>query len=96
MEVDALTFEINALSKEEREQHVRNSLCFICHKMGHISKECLTGSIKEDPVQGRTKGSTRRKARDLEKDIIFEPLIWMTNLKKKKLSRSLINLKKND
>ena len=59
-------------------------------------RSAQTGSIKEDPVQERTKGSTRRKARDSEKDIIFEPPIWMMNLKKKKLSRSLINLKKND
>ena len=59
-------------------------------------RSALTGSIKEDPVQERTKGSTRRKARDLEKDVIFEPLIWMTNLKKKKkLLKSLINLKNN-
>ena len=57
-------------------------------------KSTQTGSIKEDPNQEKTKGSTRRKASDSEKDVIFEPLIWMTNLKKK--SRSLINLKKND
>ena len=59
-------------------------------------KNAQTGSIKEDPNQEKTKGSTRRKASDSETDIIFEPLKWMTNLKKKKKSRSLINLKKND
>ena len=60
-------------------------------------KSAQTGSIKEDLVQERTKGSTRRKARDLEKDIIFEPPIWMMYPKKKKKKlRSLINLKKND
>ena len=60
-------------------------------------KSAQTESIKEDPNQEKTKGSTRRKARDLEKDVIFEPLIWMTYLKKKKKkSKSLINLKKND
>ena len=59
-------------------------------------KSAQTGSIKEDLVQERTKGSTRRKARDSEKDVIFKPPIWMTYLKKKKKSRSLINLKKND
>ena len=58
-------------------------------------KSAQTGSIKEDPNQEKTKGSTRRKARDSETDVIFEPLKWMMNLKKKK-SRSLINLKKND
>ena len=60
-------------------------------------KSAQTGSIKEDPNQKKTKGSTRRKARDSEKDVIFKPLIWMMHLKKKKKkSRSLINLKKND
>ena len=58
-------------------------------------KNAQTGSIKEDLNQEKTKGSTRRKASDSEKDVIFEPPIWMMNLKKKK-SRSLINLKKND
>ena len=65
-------------------------------KQGTDLRSAQTGSTKEDPVQERTKGSTRRKARDLEKDVIFEPPIWMMCLKKKKLSRSLINLKKND
>ena len=59
-------------------------------------KNAQTGSIKEDPNQGKTKGSTSRKASDSEADVIFEPPIWMTNLKKKKKLRSLINLKKND
>ena len=59
-------------------------------------KNAQTGSIKEDLNQEKTKGSTRRKASDSEKDIIFEPPIWMMNPKKKKKSRSLINLKKND
>ena len=58
-------------------------------------RSAQTGSIKEDPNQEKTKGSTRRKASDSETDVIFEPPKWMTNLKKKK-SRSLINLKKND
>ena len=38
-------------------------------------KNAQIGSIKEDLVQERTKGSTRRKARDSEKDVIFGPLI---------------------
>ena len=38
-------------------------------------KSAQTGSIKEDPNQEKTKGSTRRKARDLETDVIFKPLI---------------------
>ena len=59
-------------------------------------KSAQTGSIKEDPNQEKTKGSTRRKARDLETDVIFEPLIWTMYLKKKKKSRRLINLKKNN
>ena len=59
-------------------------------------KSAQTGSIKEDPNQEKTKGSTRRKASDSETDVIFEPQKWMMNLKKKKKSRSHINLKKND
>ena len=39
MDIDAIS--VNALSREERERHVRNNLCFICHKDGHLSKECL-------------------------------------------------------
>ena len=58
-------------------------------------KSAQTGSIKEDPNQEKTKGITRRKASDSETDVIFEPPKWMTNLKKK-MSKSLINLKKND
>ena len=59
-------------------------------------KNAQKGSIKEeDPNQEKTKGSTRRKASDSETDVIFKPPKWMMNLKKKK-SRSLINLKKND
>ena len=59
-------------------------------------KSAQTGNIKEDPNREKTKGSTRRKASDSEKDVIFEPPKCMTILKKKKMSRSLINLKKND
>ena len=35
MDVDAVM--IQALSKEEREKHMRDRLCFICHKSGHQS-----------------------------------------------------------
>ena len=59
-------------------------------------KSAQTGSIKEDPNQEKTKGSTRRKASDSEKDVIFEPSTWMMHPKKKKKLRSLIKLKKND
>ena len=40
-------------------------------------KSDQTGSIKEDPNQGKTKGSTRRKASDSETDVIFEPPKWI-------------------
>ena len=96
MEVDRLeVIEINAMTKEERERHIQNELCFICHKSGHRSKERPDRKYKGGSKSGKTKGSTRRKARDSETDVIFKPPIWMTYLKKKK-SRSLINLKKND
>ena len=41
-------------------------------KLDTCQKSAQTGSIKEDPNQGRTKGSTGRRTRDLEKDVIFE------------------------
>ena len=44
-------------------------------------KSAQTGSIKEDPNQEKTKGSTGRKARDSETNVIFEPPIWVTHLK---------------
>ena len=36
MDVDAIL--VNALSREERERHVWNNLCFICHKDGHVKR----------------------------------------------------------
>jgi hypothetical protein len=56
MDVDVIL--VNALSREEREQHVRNNLCFICHKDGHVSKECpdrkpYKGGFKSGKYKGK-------------------------------------------
>ena len=60
MDVDAIM--ISYLSKEEREKHVRDNLCFICHKGGHQSKECPMRKEKKGKPSGG-KGKRRFKAR---------------------------------
>ena len=60
MDVDAII--ISYLSKEEQEKHVRDNLCFICHKGGHQSKECpMRKEKKGKPSRG--KGKRRFKSR---------------------------------
>ena len=59
MDIDAVL--VNALSREEREQHVRNNLCFICHKDGHMSKECLDRKpYKGGSSKGKYKGKYKK------------------------------------
>jgi hypothetical protein len=87
MDVDVIS--VNALSREEREQHVRNNLCFICHNT--YLKNVRTGSrTKEDLNQESTRGNTRKES-DSQKDVIFKPQKWMTVPMKKKMSQSLAN-----
>ena len=90
MDVDAIS--VNTLSREERERHVQNNLCFICHKDGHMSKECPDRKhYKGGSSKGKYKESTRKES-DLQKDAIFEPQKWMAvPKKKKKTSQSLAN-----
>jgi hypothetical protein len=62
MDVDVIS--VNALSREERERHVRNNLCFICHKDGHVSKECpdrkpYKGGFKSGKYKGKYKKGKR-------------------------------------
>ena len=63
MDVDVIA--VNAMSRDEREQHVRNGLCFICHKDGHMLSECPIkkkgGSKKKD--KGCYKGKGKKKKR---------------------------------
>jgi hypothetical protein len=59
MDVDAIM--ISFLSKEEREKHVKEGLCFICHKAGHQSKSCPMRKDKKRSSGG--KGKKRFKAR---------------------------------
>jgi hypothetical protein len=59
MDVDAIM--ISFLSKEEREKHVKEGLCFICHKVGHQSKSCPMRKDKKRSSGG--KGKKRFKAR---------------------------------
>jgi hypothetical protein len=77
MDVDAIM--ISFLSKEEREKHVKEGLCFICHKAGHQSKSC--------PMRKDKKRSSRGKARrDLKPNVTSEPpkKMGVTPRKKKK------------
>ena len=62
MDVDVIS--VNAMSREERERHVRNNLCFICHKDGHVSKECpdrkpYKGGSKSGKYKGKYKKGKR-------------------------------------
>ena len=63
MDVDVIA--VNAMSRDERERHVRNGLCFICHKDGHMLSECPIkkkgGSKKKD--KGCYKGKGKKKKR---------------------------------
>ena len=62
MDVDAIS--VNALSREERERHVWNNLCFICHKDGHMSKECPDRKhYKGGSSKGKYKGKYKKGKR---------------------------------
>ena len=62
MDVDIIA--VNAMSRDEREWHVRNGLCFICHKDGHMSGKCPNkkkgGSKRKDKGQHRGKGKKKK------------------------------------
>ena len=64
MDIDAIM--ISYLSKEEREKHVKENLCFICHKGGHQSKECPMRKEKGSLAEGKARG-------DSKPDITSEP-----------------------
>ena len=59
MDVDAVM--INALSKEEREKHVKEGLCFICHKSGHMSRECPMGKNSKGKFKKKFKGGKGKR-----------------------------------
>ena len=62
MDVD--TISVNTLSREKRERHVRNNLCFICHKDGHMSKECPDRKhYKGGSSKGKYKGKYKKGKR---------------------------------
>jgi hypothetical protein len=44
MDVDQITTTIDRLTQEERDRHFRENRCFKCHKIGHISRNCRSGS----------------------------------------------------
>ena len=63
-DMDVDTISVNALSREERERHVRNNLCFICHKDGHMSKECPDRKhYKGGSSKGKYKGKYKKGKR---------------------------------
>ena len=60
-DMDVDTISVNALSREERERHVWNNLCFICHKDGHMSKECPDRKhYKGGSSKGKYKGKYKK------------------------------------
>src|SRR5258705_10984417 len=58
MEIDTVI--IRTLSKDEWERHVKEGLCFVCHKTGHMSRECLMGRNKGNAKKGH-KGKGRKR-----------------------------------
>src|SRR5260370_42605127 len=58
MEIDAVM--IRTLSKDERERHAKEGLCFVCHKTGHMSRECPMGRNKGNIRKGH-KGKGRKR-----------------------------------
>src|SRR5258705_13736646 len=59
MEINAVM--IRTLSKDERERHVKEGLCFVCHKTGHMSRECPMGRNKGNAKKGH-KGKGRKRS----------------------------------
>jgi hypothetical protein len=64
MDVDLDAIIINALSTEERERHVKEGLCFICHKAGHQSRACpMRKNQNRNNYKGKTRGNAKGKRR---------------------------------
>jgi hypothetical protein len=89
MDVDAIS--VNTMSREER---FETTYASSVTKMDMCQRNVRTGShTKEDLNQENTKGNTRKES-DLQRDIVFEPPKWTIVPKKKKRSKSLVNLMK--
>src|SRR5258705_9414405 len=58
MEIDAVM--IRTLSRDEQERHVKEGLCFVCHKTRHMSQECPMGKSKGNVKKGH-KGKGRKR-----------------------------------
>jgi hypothetical protein len=45
MDVDAVRFKprFPQLTPEERDRHIKEGLCYRCHKSGHLSRDCPNG-----------------------------------------------------
>src|SRR5258705_11043552 len=52
---------IRTLSKDKRERHIKEGLCFVCHKTGHMSQECPMGKNKGNTKKGH-KGKGRKRS----------------------------------
>src|SRR5258705_7522786 len=59
MEIDAVM--IRTLSRDEWERNVKQGLCFVCHKTGYMSRECLMGRSKGNVKKGH-KGKGRKRS----------------------------------
>src|SRR5258705_9155259 len=51
---------IRTLSKDKRERHIKEGLCFVCHRTGHMSQECAMGKNKGNAKKGH-KGKGRKR-----------------------------------
>ena len=58
MDIDMIS--INGMTKEERERHFKDGLCFICHKSGHQSRDC---SQRKQGGQKKAGGSKHGKGK---------------------------------
>lgn len=60
MDVDAVKFQprYQRMSQAERERHIKEGLCYRCHKTGHLSRECPMGGSS-----GRGRGGWRGRGR---------------------------------
>ena len=48
--------DIDRLSTEERERHMKERRCFTCHQTGHISRYCRSGGRTPDSNQNKYQG----------------------------------------
>jgi hypothetical protein len=60
MDVDAVRFkpQFPQMTPDECKHHIKERLCYRCHKLGHLSRDCPSGGGR-GRGQGDSKGSFR-------------------------------------